>query len=125
MKKVYKNIIIILLIIVFIYLAYKSMGKIVEGYTECTQIKNCAECAGQAAVNDTKSICFWNKEKKQCGSFLDPGYWFTCDSPPGPEPGPGPGPYIPPGPGPYIPPGPEADCQSLEDAFVKCIKNNR
>jgi hypothetical protein len=84
------------------------MGKIVEGYTECTQIKNCAECAGQPAVNGSKSVCFWNDEKKKCGSFLDPGYWFTCDSP-----------------GPYIPPGPDADCQSLEDAFVKCIKNNR
>jgi len=122
MKKVFKNIMIILLIVVFIYLAYRSMGKIVEGYTECTQVKNCKECAGQPAVNGSKSVCFWNDEKKKCGSFLDPGYWFTCDSP---EPGPGPGPYVPPGPGPYIPPGPEADCQSLEDAFVKCIKNNR
>ena len=50
-----------------------------EGYTSCTQItSNCSDCT-TAKITDTNSPCYWNSQKKQCGSFKDQGYCGKSD----------------------------------------------
>ena len=49
--------------------------------TSCTNYKDCSSCT-TGSVNDLPNPCFWNSEKKQCGSFEDPGYSKTCDNKP-------------------------------------------
>jgi len=62
-----------------------------EGYTSCTQItSNCSACT-TAKITDTSSPCYWNSQKKQCGSFKDKGYCgksdpSCCNSSPSPSP---------------------------------------
>jgi len=52
-----------------------------EGYTSCTEItSNCSDCT-TAKITDTNSPCYWNSEKKQCGSFKDKGYDSKCNNP--------------------------------------------
>lgn len=50
-----------------------------EGYTSCTQItSNCSDCT-TAKITDTNSPCYWNSQKRQCGSFKDKGYCGKSD----------------------------------------------
>lgn len=62
-----------------------------EGYTSCTQVTSgCSDCI-TAKINGTTSPCYWNSQKKQCGSFKDKGYCgksdpTCCNSDPKPPP---------------------------------------
>jgi hypothetical protein len=50
-----------------------------EGYTSCTQVTSgCSDCT-TAKITDTNSPCYWNSEKKQCGSLKDQGYCGKSD----------------------------------------------
>ena len=55
-------------------------SRIREGFTQCSQIQNCATCTNAimsgSDVNNNK--CFWSSAKQQCSSFLDSGYSSTC-----------------------------------------------
>lgn len=50
------------------------------GATSCTQFTNCSQCVN-GQVNNSKSPCFWNSQKKLCGSFVGSGYLPTCSEP--------------------------------------------
>lgn len=74
-----------------------SYGKVLEGYTSCTQIKSCKECVS-AGINDTSSPCYWNKDStgNRCSAFQDEGYKSTCDADADDPPEPDKNPYSPP-----------------------------
>lgn len=67
------------------------LRKIVEGFTSCSQLNTCSSCV-DAAITDTSSPCYWNNQKKLCGSFLDAGYSRQCPTSPDPTPEPTPEP---------------------------------
>lgn len=72
-------------------------GKLLEGYTSCTQITSCKDCVG-AKINDTSSPCYWNKDStgNRCSAFQDEGYKSTCDADADEPPEPDENPYSPP-----------------------------
>ena len=102
--KKYK-LVIIAAVLLYISFAYLNIKEGLVNATSCTQFANCIECVNGKVI-DTSSPCYWNSEKKKCGSFDDEGYSRQCypDTGPSPSPLPSPSPIddteIEPGPGP-------------------------
>lgn len=83
--------IIFLVVIIFIILKtsniFENIGNISDivkykyqnnlTATSCTEFKNCANCVN-GKVDRTNAPCFWNSNKKVCGSFADKGYSRSC-----------------------------------------------
>jgi hypothetical protein len=72
------------LIVLFLLaiIAHNLFHVVREGYTSCTQFSDCESCTSGHVNNTNPSDfkCFWNIEKKKCGSFEDPGYARICSA---------------------------------------------
>jgi hypothetical protein len=107
--KKYMGVILIAVIVFFVVQFYNVKENFTA--TSCTQFTNCAQCVN-GKVHDTNSPCYWNDQKKQCGSFNDPGYSRVCHSTPDP---PTPDPPTPEPPTPDPNPGPCPICKQCPE----------
>lgn len=76
---------LIIAIVILLLLLFNIFNNVKEGYTSCTQLKNCKDCVN-AKINDTSSPCYWSNIDKECISFPKVGYSRTCDTTPTPNP---------------------------------------
>jgi hypothetical protein len=78
------EIIILLILVLFVISFHFSVisfhfSKVIEGWTSCTQPKNCSDCVN-AQITDTSSPCYWSSSQNQCDSFGGVGFSRSCSS---------------------------------------------